>query len=162
MHRPSHLLFLCSSPPAPPFVNLIKAAIKQRFICLGPNLPYRHHVTTYAVHTCHVCVCVCSQPRLLPHCAAYTLTQPVPGTSTDSMSAVQAYRQHSYVWLEMCLSKDMLFFQQCFKQTNRPKVIQYVFISLSEKLNLCIRHAETKEKQKYSTMKMNSTVSKWK
>lgn len=29
---------------------------------------------------------------------------------------------------------------------NRPKVIQYVFISLSEKLNLCIRHAETKEK----------------
>lgn len=37
---------------------------------------------------------------------------------------------------------------------NRPKVIQYVFISLSEKLNLCIRHAETKEKHKYSTMKM--------
>lgn len=29
---------------------------------------------------------------------------------------------------------------------NRPKVVQYVFISLSEKLNLCIRHAETEEK----------------
>ena len=28
---------------------------------------------------------------------------------------------------------------------NRPKVVQYVFISLSEKLNLCIRHAETEE-----------------
>lgn len=77
----------------PPFVNLIKAAIKQRFICLGPNLPYRHHVTTYAVHTCRVS----SQPRLLPLCTTYTLTQPVPGTSTDSMSAVQAYPQHSYI-----------------------------------------------------------------
>lgn len=64
----------------------------------------------------------------------------------------------------MCLSKDMLFFniQKDIDTANRPKVIQYVFISPSEKLNLCIRHAETKEKQKYSTMKMNSTVSKWK
>lgn len=60
--------------------------------------------------------------------------------------------------------KDMLFFdiQKDIDTENRPKVIQYVFISLSEKLKLCIRHAETKEKHKYSTMKMNSTVSKWK
>ena len=45
---------------------------------------------------------------------------------------------------------------------NRPKVIQYVFISVSEKLKLCIKHAEMKEKHKYSTMTMKSTVSKWK
>lgn len=54
VHRTGHLLFL--SPPLLPLrlVNLIKAAIKQRFICLGPNLPYRRHVTTYAAHTCRM------------------------------------------------------------------------------------------------------------
>lgn len=68
--------------PLPPrFVNLIKAAIKQCFICLGPNLPSRRHVTTYAAHTCRVC----SSPdcRLSTQ---LTLPQPVPGTSTHSMS----------------------------------------------------------------------------
>ncbi len=58
-----------------------------------------------------------------------------------------------------CSSSDI---QKDVDTENRPKVVQYVFISLSEKLNLCIRHAETEEKHKYSTMKMNSTVSKWK
>ena len=84
VHRPSHLLFLRPPPLPPRFVNLIKAAIKQRFICLGPNLPYRHHVTTYAVHTCRMC----SRPRLLPLHAAHTLTQPVPGTSSGCVSAM--------------------------------------------------------------------------
>lgn len=70
VHRPSHLLFLCSPPSSlpPRFVNLIKAAIKQRFICLGPNLPYRRHVTTYAAHTCRMC----SQPRLSPPHTAHS------------------------------------------------------------------------------------------
>lgn len=35
-------------------MNLIKAAIKQRFICLGLNLPHRRHVTAFAAHTCRV------------------------------------------------------------------------------------------------------------
>lgn len=64
----------------------------------------------------------------------------------------------------MHLLKDASFFdiQKDNDTENSPKVVQYVFISLSEKLNLCIRHAETEEQHKYSTMKINSTVSKWK
>lgn len=61
------------------FVNLIKAAIKQRFICLGPNLPCRRHVTPCVAHTCHV--------RAFPQPPCTPLTQPISGTSTENMSA---------------------------------------------------------------------------
>lgn len=78
-HKPPHPSLHTHSHTNTCFVNLIKAAFKQCFISLGPNLPCRRHVTPCAARTC----CV----RAFPRPPRTLLTQPISGTSTENMSA---------------------------------------------------------------------------
>lgn len=109
-------------------------------------------MTTYAAHTCRMFP---TAPHSLSTCS-WHVNLPLP----RARSHAHSHNVFTMYTKSVSLNYTSVMGTQRHMKVKRPMLVQYVFISLSEKLNLCIRHAETEGKHKYSTMKMNSTESR--